>query len=62
MKKEMFSTVRKSANILLWMGNNMMFIIDNMRLVHLKTGHFAEKKLTSYMVLFLSSRTATGPL
>ncbi len=29
---------------------------QNVRLVHLKTGHFDEKNLTSYMVLFLITR------
>ncbi len=35
---------------------------DYMRLVHLKTGHFGEKMLTSYMVLFLITRTTAHPL
>ena len=34
----------------------------HMRLVHLKTGHFGGKVLTSYMVFLLITRTAAGPL
>ncbi len=37
-------------------------IWHHVRLVHLKTGHFGEKILTSYVILFLITRTAAGPL